>query len=206
MKRIIAHWTAGTYTPNGIDKRHYHYIVDGDGIVHSGTFPISANEKPEKGKYAAHTLNCNTGSIGIAMACMAGAIEGKEFGKYPMKRVQFDAMCMEIARLCKLYKIPVTPKTVLSHAEVEKNLGVKQRGKWDFTVLPFLSGAKGATECGEYMRMQVRDYLAAMNRPINPAPVTPEPKPTAPKVEVPASTPEPVSWWVRLFKALFRRN
>ncbi|MER8369697.1 hypothetical protein NKH70_28955 [Mesorhizobium sp. M0991] len=40
-------------------------------------------------------------------------------------------MTAVVAELCKYYRIKVTSKTVLSHAEVESNLGIEQRGKWD---------------------------------------------------------------------------
>ena len=28
MKRIIIHWTAGTYFPTNYEKEHYHFLVD----------------------------------------------------------------------------------------------------------------------------------------------------------------------------------
>ena len=30
MKRIIWHWTAGSYTCSELDKEHYHFIIEGD--------------------------------------------------------------------------------------------------------------------------------------------------------------------------------
>ena len=33
MKRIIIHWTAGTYYPSEYEKEHYHFLVDKDGKV-----------------------------------------------------------------------------------------------------------------------------------------------------------------------------
>ncbi|NJM13637.1 MAG: amidase, partial [Synechococcaceae cyanobacterium SM1_2_3] len=68
MKRIIMHWSAGAHTVSAVDKKHYHFIIDGAGKVHAGNFPPEANRNPVKGQYAAHTLNCNTGSIGVAVA------------------------------------------------------------------------------------------------------------------------------------------
>lgn len=203
MKRVIMHWTAGTYNVSALDKEHYHFIVSGDGVVVPGKWPVSANENPVKGKYAAHTLNCNTGSIGISMACMAGAEENKTNGKYPMTDVQFEAMCERVATLCFNYHIPITPKTVLSHAEVQTNLGIKQRGKWDFTVLPFKPKLKGAKVCGDYARERVLFYFQSK---YNASPVTnsvkppPVAKPVEPQKPIPvvvqpeAPKPQPTFW------------
>lgn len=160
MKRIIMHWTAGSHKANDLDKKHYHVIFEGDGNIVYGSHAFLANKSPlEPGKYAAHTLNCNSDSIGLAVACMLHAVENQTFGKYPMTEKQFEAMCKYAADLCKLFGIPVTEKTVLSHAEVQSNLGIKQRGKWDFTVLPFKPELKGAKACGDYMRTRVQYYM-----------------------------------------------
>lgn len=188
MKRVIAHWTAGTYAVSGLDKEHYHYIVDGSGNIVDGKYPVSANASPINGKYAAHTLNCNSDSIGIACACMLGAEEGKTNGKFPINEVQFEAMCKDIAKLCRIYGIPIKPETVLSHAEVQGTLGIKQRGKWDIAVLPF-KGLTGAKACGDYMRTRVQSYVTALATPKLPEPA---PKPVVPKyVDAPAPAPAP---------------
>ena len=161
MKRIIAHWTAGGYVATGLDKKHYHCITQGDGTEVFGDLPVSANAYPIKGKYAAHTLNCNTDSIGVSMACMRGAAESPlNYGPSPMKRVQWDAFVGRVAKWCIKYEIPVTPKTVLSHAEVQHTLGKKQRGKWDFTVLPPFPELKGAKACGDKLRADVAARIA----------------------------------------------
>lgn len=173
MKRIIMHWTAGSYNVSSIDKQHYHFIISGEGKVVNGDFPVSANEgKLVPGKYAAHTLNCNTGSIGISMACMRDAIEGKTHGPDPMTELQHNVMCSFVARLCVAHNIKVTDKTVLSHAEVQPNLGIKQRGKWDFSVLPFKPELKGAKACGDYTRQRVMHFmnLETGNKPATPKP------------------------------------
>ena len=44
-------------------------------LMFHGKWPVSANEAPQKGAYAAHTLNCNTGSIGVSLAAAAAARE-----------------------------------------------------------------------------------------------------------------------------------
>lgn len=158
MKRIILHWTAGGWVPNSSDLRAYHFVIDREGKVHTGV-PVANNKAPLKSGYAAHTLNCNTDSIGVSLACMAGAVESPfNSGKYPMTRVQFDSMIDFVRDLADQYSIPVSPQTVLSHAEVQGNLGITQRGKWDYTRLPFDPGIRGARAIGDHIRSLIKDH------------------------------------------------
>ena len=153
MKRIILHWSAGTHTVSFIDKEHYHRVVDGNGVVHKGDHPIEDNLSTSDGIYAAHTRGCNAGAIGVAMAGMMGAEGPGRLGKYPLTKVQFDA-CMELVRkLAKQYRIPVTLSTVLSHAEVQTALGIKQNGKIDISFgIPGKPELKTSRACGDYIR------------------------------------------------------
>lgn len=160
MKRIIMHWTAGTYEVNSVDVQHYHYIIGGDGYVVLGLFkPEDNTGKLVTGKYAAHTANCNTDSIGISVACMQGAKESGDYGKYPLTEKQVDQLVYNVAELCLQYNIPCTPRTVLSHAEVQPTLGITQKGKWDIAVLPFKPEIRGAIPVGNYLRTRVQDLL-----------------------------------------------
>lgn len=160
MKRIILHWTAGTHIASDEDREHYHFLIQGNGRVVDGKWAVEANESPVKGRYAAHTLNCNTGSIGVSLCCMGGAKE-KPFdaGKWPMTREQWERGIVLIADLCAKYKIPVTPQTVLTHAEVQTNLGKPQRGKWDITRLAFNPTVVGAKAVGDMLRREVQSEL-----------------------------------------------
>jgi hypothetical protein len=162
MKRIICHWTAGGYKPNSVDKEHYHRLIDGEGNVHLCDNKISDNENTADGRYAAHTRGCNQGSIGVSLCCMMGAVE-KPFkaGPSPMKEVQWKALVKLVAKLSKEYGIPVTPRTVLSHAEVQKTLGIPQKQKWDFTRLAFDPTIIGAKACGDKLRADVDAILEA---------------------------------------------
>ena len=161
LKRIIAHWAVTGYKCDAVSKQHYHYIYEGDGKEVAGFFRPEANESIADGVYAKHTRGTNEGSIGVSCAAMLGAVSVDKPGKYPIRLVQFEAMCAGMARLCKKYGIPVTPKTILSHAEVEAVLGNKQLGKWDISVLPFAK-LKGAKACGDFMRQRVAAHLAAL--------------------------------------------
>ena len=160
MARVHLHWTGGAYAPNSHDRASYHILVDGSGAYHAGDLPINANAAPIRGAYAAHTLNANSGAIGVSLCCMAGAVESPfNPGAYPMTREQWEAGVRAVATLCERYGIPVTPKTVLTHAEVQTNLGIAQRQKWDITRLPFDPSVVGAKAVDDKLR---REVLAVM--------------------------------------------
>jgi hypothetical protein len=174
MKRIINHWTAGSYTASSEDRKHYHFLIEGDGTIIPGKNSIAANAGPLKsGAYAAHTRNCNTKSIGLAVCCMVGAKETPfDPGLFPILSEQWRALVELNATLAAFYKIPVTPQTILTHAEVEKNLGITQRGQWDITAVP---EGHGFTEtgviripaimAGETFRADVKQQLDKINMP-----------------------------------------
>lgn len=132
LKRVIVHWTAGGYTPGPLDLHHYHFLIDGDGKVHRGTFSVKDNVRPRGNQYAAHTRKLNTGSVGIAVCAMRDARERPfDAGAYPMKEIQWEAMAVCASEVCAAYGIPVDKEHVLGHGEVQEVLGVKQLGKWD---------------------------------------------------------------------------
>jgi len=161
MVRIIAHWTAGSHNVSSVDREHYHFIWSGDGDAVRGDNPVDANESTsDNDGYAAHCKNCNSGSIGVSVACMSGATESPFYsGIYPMTAIQWEHMCAGIAQLCMFYGIAVTSSTVLSHAEVEDTLGIDQSGKWDFTRLSWAPELSGAHACGERLRADVKAAL-----------------------------------------------
>lgn len=185
MRRIVWHWTAGGYKASAEDRRAYHYIIEGDGSVVQGDHPVSANAGPLKsGAYAAHVANLNTGSIGVSLAAMADATE-RPFnpGKYPITQTQVDTLVPLLAALCREYDIPVSPQTVLSHAEVQATLGVPQANKWDVTWLPGYSGVQSPRVVGDAIRAKVAATLAGGQRP------TPKP----PDMVLPSDPDEPAS-------------
>lgn len=160
MQRVIVHWTAGANKASAVDKAHYHVLIESDGNPVKGDPSITANQAPVSSGYAAHTLNCNSGSIGLSLCGMAGAVE-KPFnaGKYPITRQQWEAAIKAVADLCRRYSIPVTPSTVLSHAEVQRTLGIQQRGKWDIAILPFEPSLNTAAKVGDAFRAAVKAIL-----------------------------------------------
>jgi hypothetical protein len=137
---------------------NYHVLVESNGKLVRGVRPIDANAKGSRKKPASHTLNANTGAIGVSMCCMGGRdVKENPFvaGPFPMSRVQWDKMVDVVAALSKRYGVPVTSKTILTHAEVEPNLGIKSRRKWDITRLPSDPSVVGAKAVGDKLRREV---------------------------------------------------
>lgn len=179
MRRIIFHWTAGAHKPNDSDRRAYHFLIDGAGNITRGIPSIAANSGSLQPGYAAHTRNLNTDSIGIGLCCMGGAREHPfHAGTWPMKREQIDAMIKLAQHLGKRYNIPVDRKTMLSHAEVQSTLDVRQNGKWDFTRFPFMPEMSGAHVVGDWLRKQIGQTVP-LSEPILP-PVRPQELPPVP--------------------------
>ena len=163
LKRIIGHWTAGEDENQVDDVRHYHFIVTRDGRRVRGVYTPEDNIICSDDVYAAHTLGCNTGSIGIAMDAMRGAVERPFFeGPAPITEIQLKEFCKWIAELAKKYDIPVTRETILTHAEVEPTLRKKQRGKWDICWLPGMVKPLGPVLVGDRIRGMVRVELAKL--------------------------------------------
>ncbi len=162
MNRVICHWTAGGHKASHLDQAHYHLLVEADGNLVRGKYAISANSpiRKERG-YAAHTRQANTRSIGITCCSMFNARERPfDPGPFPMTEKQWTVMAEVTAELCKFYDIPVLPHTVLGHGEVERNLGIKQRGKWDPLALPW-KPKLSLHEAGDLFREQVEGFLEA---------------------------------------------
>lgn len=163
MSRVILHWTGGSYVASSLDKEHYHFLIEGDGEIIRGLHPVSANQNiagKSQDDYAAHTRAANTGSIGLSICGSAGAIEVPfSAGKFPIKESQWQAAAEATAALCKRYGISVTDKTVLTHAEVQKNLGIRQNGKWDIARLTFGKELTTAKACGDDFRARVQKAL-----------------------------------------------
>lgn len=194
MKRIIWHWSAGSHKASSSDREHYHYMIQGDGSVVVGDKPVSANAAPLSRNYAAHTANLNTDSIGIAVCAMRGARQSPFApGDQPITDAQVEALVTLTAMLARDYGIPVSRTTILSHAEVQPTLGIRQAGKWDIAWLPGRSSANDPIGVGDYLRARVTEKL-------NPQRPAPKPAPPA----APIATPRPalprwLAWLNRLF-------
>lgn len=173
MRRIHVHWTAGRHRANATDRRAYHVLIEGDGKLIRGDPAISANDparrRPGEAR-ANHTARANSHAIGVSMCGMFRARERPfDPGPDPLTVPQWHKMLQVVATLARRYAIPVTPETVLTHAEVQGTLNIPQRNKWDITVLPFDPGTLGAQAVGDRLR---REVAAALDQLVPPAPDT----------------------------------
>lgn len=158
MKRIIIHWSAGTYYPTDYEKEHYHFLIDKDGVVHNGKFKPEDNEICRVGKYAAHTGGGNTGSIGVAFCAMAGFKNKNSAGDYPILKKQFESAMSFCASLCKKYNILITAQNVMTHYEFGlKNPKTTSAGKIDIIYLPPYPWVS-KDEVGSFIRSKIKWY------------------------------------------------
>lgn len=171
MRRIHVHWTVGNYTANDTDKAHYHILIQGDGSLVRGDKSIRANEAGSGMTPASHTLNANTGAIGVSICSMVGAKENPFIaGPSPITRLQWEKMLEVVADLALTYDIPVIPTCILTHAEVQPVLRIKQKGKWDITRLVFEPKKVGHEAVGDFMRVGVAQVLDKLKGPSGPMP------------------------------------
>ena len=156
LHRIVMHWTAGAYGDIALERRAYHVLIARDGRAVMGDYAPEANADCTDGRYAAHTRALNTGSIGLSIDAMAGAHERPfDHGPSPITEAQVAGLVREVADLCLTYSIPVSPYSVLTHAEVQGRLGVAQKAKWDITWLPGMTAPGPATAVGDRLRADI---------------------------------------------------
>lgn len=160
MKRIIIHWTAGTLQPNNVDYQHYHYLINGDGLVIKGKYRPEDNLNCNDGIYAQHCGGGNTGSIGIAVCGMLGYKNRQQAGNYLLTKIQCEKLFSEVANLCKKYNIKITPDTVLTHYEFgKKHPNTSSAGKIDIIYLPPYPLVDNV---GDFIRSKVLWYYKKM--------------------------------------------
>ncbi|MEL1232846.1 MAG: transglycosylase SLT domain-containing protein, partial [Candidatus Neomarinimicrobiota bacterium] len=152
-RRIFLHWTAGDYsTPYS----NYHTTFLGDGT------PVRTTENYGINK-SNHTGGANQGSVGLSIAAMAS---GKEhnFGSYPPKDAQLQAMALEAGSLAKAWgwSESTIDKNVMTHGEWERHAtstgklpGSPQR--WDLDKVFSAKEKIGAG--GDYMRKLIKKYF-----------------------------------------------
>ncbi len=173
MIGIIEHWTAGGHTANSVDLKSYHLLTQGDGTIRYGV-DIALNSGSCKSGYAPHTQNGNTNFIGHSMCGMRGASENPwNPGPEPLTKRQWDKHVLAAADLCEFYRIAVARDKLLFHAEVARELGRPQPGKWDVTRLPFDSSVRGARAIGDKFRDEVLSALRGNGPETLPNPTEP---------------------------------
>jgi len=157
---IVIHWTAGGKNASPLDQEHYHFLVTQDPSFIKGVYRIADNDSTGDHRYAAHTKGCNTRFVGVSLCGMRNAVfHPFSAGPNPITEKQLEAACLLVAEICRKYSIPVKATTVLTHAEVQANLGIKQNGKWDIARLPWTGKIVGAKACGDHIRTRTLAYL-----------------------------------------------
>lgn len=152
LSKITIHWTAGTYTPNDVDKKAYHFLVDGNGKIIKGKYKPTDNINCQDGVYAAHCGGGNTGNIGIGICAMWDS------KAYPIKRCQIEAACKLAAELSKTYGIPISTTNIFTHAEFGNRYpNSTSRGKRDIDSLPCVC-VYGVQQVGNWIRDKVHWY------------------------------------------------
>lgn len=157
MKRIHWHWTAGAPGVNPEESDSYNFVITWPDAKVVECVPVRLQKPPlVNGAYAAHTRGANSNAIGISLDAMANAAE-RPFnpGKYPITEAQLKAMVLLSKKLGLQYGIPITRKTMLSHAEVEPTLGIWQRNKWDIMWIPGMDKPGNPIEVGDRIRAMV---------------------------------------------------
>lgn len=155
VRGIVWHWTAGAHGIIDLERHHYNWLFDRVGNIYDGDHTVQeqVNYDWRNGIGASHTWKMNTGWLGLSVDAMAGAKESPlNWGTNPLTWEGIDAMLDWSMELCEEYDIPVSPWTTLSHAEVQVNLGIRQKWKWDYKVLPGYTRAQDPRIVGNILR------------------------------------------------------
>lgn len=162
MDRFHLHWTAGPKMSRPDEAEHYHMILNQDLTLRKGVdIRLNSYAGAAPKGYAAHTLNANKYAIGYSLAGMRLAKQSPfDPGTEPITEAQWTRAVRHAAQCCLAYGIKVTPKTVLTHAEVTKNLGIQQKAKWDIAILPWQpKDWNTAEKIGNLFRSEVQHVL-----------------------------------------------
>lgn len=152
-RRIIVHWTAGSYNPTTHDLACYHWLIDGTGHAIRGKYPIGQYGPPN------HTRMLNTGSVGLSMCAMGGARERPfQAGQWPLNVLQWERCAQAAAEILHAYALPLSERTCLMHSEAWRVYRRPQLGKWDVNVVPFQRDLPPA-EVHALFRRKVAWYL-----------------------------------------------
>lgn len=130
IKRIVFHWSSGTYIPSIKDRFIYHFMVDNRGDYHPG-FALM-------GDITRHTCRFNEGSVAICLCGMKDATRDPlNIGNFPINITQLKSACRLGGVIAHYADIEVNNKNVLCHSEILKEYGIHQRGVHDIDFLPW---------------------------------------------------------------------
>jgi len=163
VRGVVWHWTAGANGLIELEKEAYNFLTDTKGNIYDGNSTIAeqVNYDWRQGIGASHTKSMNTGWVGISQDAMAGANGWPmNWGSHPITWEGIDAMLEQTWDVCKEYKIPVSRWTTLSHAEVQPTLGIPQRNKWDYMVLPGYVRPEDPVKIGDILRNRMLEKFS----------------------------------------------
>ena len=159
VRDIVWHWAAGSKGLITLELKSYNFLHDVEGNTHDGKATIAEQVMYDWSREvgASHTRSMNTGWIGQSVDAMAGAKQNNPitWGSNPITWEGLDAMLEQSADLVEEYDIPVSKWTTLSHAEVQPTLGVRQKWKWDYVVLPGDTVSRDPVEVGDILRKRM---------------------------------------------------
>lgn len=163
IRGVIWHWTAGANGIIALEKEAYNFLHDTKGNTYDGFHTVASQAMYDwrKGIGASHTRNMNSGWIGESVDAMAGAKQTNPitWGSHPITWEGIDAMLEHTMDMCNEYHIPVSKWTTLSHAEVQPTLGVTQKWKWDYTVLPGDTKSGDPVAVGNILRKRMMEIF-----------------------------------------------
>jgi len=160
--KLYLHWSAGHY---GQFFDDYHINIDQDGSIYVSTTDLSA--------HLSHTYMRNTGAVGIALACCAGA-NTNDLGAEPPTAAQIESMAQVVAVLCGALNLTCDANRVMTHGEAGNNLdginpGYEDNGypdgkygpgfsceRWD---LYFLANGQAPWSGGDTLRGKANFYI-----------------------------------------------
>ena len=161
ITRIHWHWTVSGYKVTPRITNHYNGVFDFEGNEYDGGAPPQHQAEYSRHMGVSHSLSSNTGAVGLAVACLAGVKANwgsmtVDQGKYPVTWEGIDAMLEKTMELCEDFDIYPSPWTTLNHAEIQPNLGIRQKGKWDIQILPSTPNTiLSAKAAGDMMRARM---------------------------------------------------
>lgn len=161
LNKITLHWTAGRSIPNAEEMKHYHYLIDNNGLLYKGFYAPEDNLNCTDGKYAQHCGGGNTNNIGVAFCgCYVPKGVNVKDTKFPLTRAQLERGFKLCAELCKKYNIPVDKQHVFTHYEFGlAHPKTSSAGKIDITYMHPFPGENKNT-CGDFIRAKIKWYCA----------------------------------------------
>lgn len=164
FKRIVLHWTAGTYRPNKTDLSHYHFLIDYNGNVIKGDYQPEDNLNCKDGKYAQHCGGGNTGAIGIALCGNIGWSQTMKHSSCPLTHQQFESMWRLCAMLCHQYNLK--PTDCITHAKFGKdNPTTTSAGKIDIIHIPY-NNLYGIEEVNKLSQEKINWYYQKLKNQV----------------------------------------